>query len=327
VIVDDFRPTAEEETMETRTFRVLAPMEPEEDAQALCRLLQVVFPPPRTLLRRIFVSPPVATEYFIPEMYEAYEEILNVEAEARMAALDHARRLSRPLEIAGYAVEADVAAGSPITEVLREMAAWGADMTVMRMSRQGGNGERVGGMTSALARHGTTPLLLYRNPPPPGYAVRKILIATDFSEASRVSADWGMALAALTGAEAHLLYVLARHGGRSYGRDELFRVGTEEIDRWRKRLSPALGRPVTDAHVVSAAFPAEGVLDFANEGKFDLVALAGTGRSPVSTLLLGSNARAVLRASAVPVLLVPAESRVSPSAFLARVAAPATVTA
>jgi nucleotide-binding universal stress UspA family protein len=313
--------------METRNFRVLAPMEPEEDAQALCRMLLAVFPPRRTLLRRIYVSPPISTEYFIPEMYEAYEEIVHVEAEAKMAALEHARRLSTPLESAGYAVEADVAAGSPITEVLREMTAWGADMTAMRMSRPGGSADRVGGMTSALARHGTTPLLLYRNPPPSDYAVRKILIATDFSEASRISADWGMALAALTGAEAHLLYVLARHGTRSFDRDELVRIGTEEVARWRKRLSPAFGHPVTDAHVVSAPFPAEGILNFASEEGFDLVALAGTGRSPVSTLLLGSNARAVLRASAVPVLLVPAEARVSPSAFLARVAAPATVMA
>jgi nucleotide-binding universal stress UspA family protein len=325
--MDESRRMAKEEPMETRQFRVLAPMEPEGDTEALCRTLLAVFPPPRTLVRRIYVSPPVSTEYFIPEMYEAYEEILHVEAEAKMAALDHARRLSAPLESAGYAVETDVAAGSPITEVLRDMTAWGADITAMRMSRSGGSAERVGGMTSALARHGTTPLLLYRNLPVTDFAVRKILIATDFSEASRVSADWGMALAALTGAEAHLLYVLARHGTRSLDRDNLVRIGTEEIARWRRRLSPAFGRPVTDAHVVSAPFPAEGILQFASEGRFDLVALAGTGRSPVSTLLLGSNARAVLRASAVPVLLVPTESRVSPEAFLARVAAPAAVMA
>jgi len=307
--------------METRNFRVLAPMEPEEDAAGLCRMLLPVFPPSRTVLRRIYVSPPISTEYFIPEMYEAYEEILHVEAEAKRAALGHARRLCAPLEDAGYAVEADVATGSPIAEVLREMKAWGADMTAMRLSRTGGSADRVGGMTSALARHATTPLLLYRNSPTADYAVRRILIATDFSEGSRVSADWGMALAALTGAEAHLLYVLARHGTRSLDREDLVRIGPEEIARWRERLSSAPAPIVTDAHVISAPFPAEGILNFAGEENFDLIALAGTGRSPVSTLLLGSNARAVLRASPVPVLLVPAGSRVSPQAFLARVAA------
>jgi len=204
------------------------------------------------------------------------------------------------------------------------MSAWGADVTAMRVTRPTTSSARVGGMTAAFARHGTTPLLLYREALPADYAVRKILIATDFSEASRIAADWGMAFAALTGAEAHLLYVLARHGSRSFDREELVRVGTEEIARWRKRLSPAFGRPVTDAHVVSAAFPAEGILNFAREQDFDLVALAGTGRSRVSTLLLGSNARAVLRASDVPVLLVPAESRVSSEGFLAKVAAQGT---
>lgn len=121
-----------------------------------------------------------------------------------------------------------------------------------------------------------------------------------------------------------MLYVLAEHGVPSLGREDLAKIGAEEIARWRARLSPAFGHPVTDAHLVSAPFPAEGILNFASEGGFDLVALAGTGRSPVSAFLLGSNARAVIRSSPVPVLLVPAPSRVSPAALLGRLAAEGT---
>jgi nucleotide-binding universal stress UspA family protein len=153
---------------------------------------------------------------------------------------------------------------------------------------------------------------------PEDWRLRRVLIATDFSEASRASADWGMAIAAAAGAEAHLLYILAHHGTRRLDSGTLLRAGTDEIARWRAHLTPGFGIPVSDAHVISAEFPAEGILNFARESSFDLVALAGTGRSAMSGLLLGSNARTVVRDADRPVLLVPTHSRVEPGAAIAK---------
>jgi len=298
-------------------FRILLPMAPEEPCDEVLPLLSAIFPPPATHVRRLYVSRPLHAEAFLPEMYADFDEIARIDRDARLGANDLARRNSEPLARAGFAVETDVAEGFPIAEVVREMFAWSADLTVIRATRPETREDRLGQLASALLRQSTTPLLIHRGVPS-GWRLRRVLIATDFSEASRASADWGMAFAAAAGAEAHLLYVLAPHGTRRLDSGVLLRAGTDEIARWRARLTPGVGIPVTDAHVVSAEFPAEGILRFARESSFDLVALAGTGRSAMSGLLLGSNARTVVRDADRPVLLVPTHGRIEPGAAMAK---------
>ena len=298
-------------------FRVLLPMAPEESGDEALPLLQAIFPPAATRVRRLYVARPLQSDAFVPEMYADFDEIARIDRDARLAANDLSRRQSEPLERAGFAVENDVAEGSPVGEVVREMTAWGADLTVVRATRPGTREGRLGHLPAALLRQATTPLLIHRAVPA-DWRLRRVLIATDFSDASRASADWGMTIAAIAGAEAHLLYVLARHGTRRLGSGALLRAGTEEIARWRARLTPGFGIPVTDAHVVEAEFPAEGILQFAREPGFDLVVLAGTGRSALSGLLLGSNARTVVRDADRPVLLVPAHNRVEAARALAK---------
>jgi len=300
--------------MKNAKFRILAPVEPDGSIEDLTRLLKAVFPPDGTTVRCFFVARPIGTEVFLPEMYSAYSEIESIDREARLAAQEQLRLLAAPLRAQGYAVESDVVEGLPIAEVIREMSAWEANITVIRASRKGPDGHRIGQLTSALLRHGTTPLLIHRDVPE-GFRVRRVLIATDFSDASKGSADWGLGVAALAGAEAHLLHVLARHGTRRIDPATLLRAGSEEIARWRTQIDPSFGVPVTDAHVVSAEFPPAGILNFAREEAFDLIALAGTVRSVVSTALLGSNARTVDQESDRPVLLIPVRNRVTPRAL------------
>lgn len=307
-------------------FRVLLPMAPEEGCGEALPLLKAIFNPAQTHVRRLYVSRPLQSEAFVPEMYADFEEIARIDREARLAANDLARRNSEILERAGFAVETDVAEGFPIAELVREMSAWKADLTAVRASRPDAREGRLGQLTSALLRQATTPLLVHRAIPE-DWRLRRVLIATDFSDASRASADWGMAVAAAAGAEAHLLYVLAKHGTRHIDTAMLLKAGTDEIARWRSRLTPGFGIPVTDAHVVSAEFPAEGILNFSRDSDFDLIALAGTGRSALSGLLLGSNARTVVRDADRPVLLVPAHNRVDPAAAMAKLRTAAAPTA
>jgi nucleotide-binding universal stress UspA family protein len=305
---------------DTGRFRILLPMAPEEPCGESLALLAALFPPAETHVRRLYVSRPLQSEAFVPEMYADFEEIARIDREARLAANDLARRNSEALERAGFAVETDVAEGHPIAEIVREMGAWKADLTAIRASRPGTREGRLGQLTSVLLRQATTPLLIHRGVPG-DWRVRRILIATDFSEASRSAADWGMAIAAAAGAEAHLLYVLARHGTRHLDSGVLLKAGTDEIARWRTHLTPGFGIPVTDAHVLSSEFPAEGILNFSRDSNFDLIALAGTGRSRMAGLLLGSNARTVVRDADRPVLLVPAQNRVAAAAAMMKLRA------
>lgn len=298
-------------------FRVLLPIEPDEPVTDVCRLLQAFFRSEQTIVRPFYASRPLQAEVFLPEASAALPELCRIDLEARLAAEDQLRKTSAPLAAAGFETEPDVVSGPPIPTILDEISAWHADLTVVRTSRPSQSEGRIGHLTSALSRSAATPILTYRETPE-AYRVKKVLIATDFSESSRASADWGMALAELAQAEAHLLYVIARHGTRKLDSTFLLREGTEEIGRWRSRIDPSFPRPVTDAHVISAEYPSEGILNFATDSGFDAIVLAGTGRTALGGMLLGSNARAVIRWSDLPVLLVPNSNRISAASILGK---------
>jgi nucleotide-binding universal stress UspA family protein len=297
-------------------LRVLLPIEPEERVGDVCQLLRALFPADSTLVRPFYAARPLQADVFLPEASAALPELCRIDLEARLAAEDQLRKTAIPFSEAGFETEPDVVSAVPIAAILNEITAWRADLAVLRTSRAS-RPEGLGRLTSALSRSAPCPILTYREIPK-GYRARRILIATDFSENSRASADWGMVLAELAQAEAHLLYVIARHGTRKLDPDLLLREGTEEIGRWRSRMDPAFPRPVTDAHVITAEHPSEGILNFATDSGFDLVVLAGTGRTALGGMLLGSNARSVVRWSDRPVLLVPSSNRVSAASILAK---------
>ena len=296
-------------------IRVLLPMVPEEATADVGRLVRAFFRPDLAVLRPFYAARPLQAEVFLPEASAALPELCRLDLEARLAAAEQLRKSAAPLAEAGFATEPDVVSAAPIEAVMSEIAAWHADVTVLRTSRTSRQEGRIGHMTSSLSRSATCPVLTYRDVPE-SYRVTRILIATDFSAASRASADWGMAIAELTRAEAHLLYVVARRGTRKLDSAMLIDEGTAEIARWRASLDPEFPRPVTDAHVISAEYPAEGILNFATDSFFDLIVLAGTGRSALGGMFLGSNARTVVRWSDVPVLLVPGTNRVPAASIL-----------
>lgn len=303
---------------------VVLPLEPEEDNEDVYRLVRAVLRPEKTRLRRIYVWRPMWSDVFLPEGAYVVPEIARAELEAELAAGDLFLRAGAPFENLGYTVESDVLKGSPTSEVLREIERSRADLAIVRVRRDDApdaQDSRLGGMASALLHHATCPVLLHRDIRK-DYAVRRILIATDFSQASRNSAAWGLAIAETLDAEAHLLYVVTdRKGTGLAGKTRLVELATEEIARWRGGWDPRFPRPVTDAHVISAPHPAEGVLQFAEDLAFDFVVLGATGRSAAWAVLLGSTARTVIRRSRCPVLAIPASSRVSAEAYLSKVAA------
>jgi nucleotide-binding universal stress UspA family protein len=304
--------------MERKEFRneirVFLPLEPEEPMTDLVNLIPALLPPQITRLKRLYVCRPLQADLFLPEMSYALPEIAQLELEAQIAASHQSRLAAQPLVRLGYPVESDVALGHPIPELLREISLWRSDLVVVRARKASADDQRLGALTLALLQNATCPVLVHRNVPS-GYKAKRILIATDFSAASRVSADWGLGIAESAGAEAHLLYVLARQADRS-GIDEasLVSIANQEIERWR-HPADGLSRPYTDAHVIRAETPAEGILQFSRDGDFDMVVLAGTGRSAFWAVVLGSNARTVARLSDVPVLLVPTSNRVLAQSF------------
>jgi nucleotide-binding universal stress UspA family protein len=294
---------------------VLLPIKPTDDVESVRRVLRALLPPGATQLRRLYVHRPVESDFFIPETYARFAEIAQLEFDAENATRVETEHEMGPLAADGFTVSAEVVRGTPTEEILREASFWRADLVAVRTRSAGAHDNRIGGMASALLHHATCGVLTYRDVPA-DYRVRRILIPTDFSRASRESADWGLALAELTGAEPVLLHVIARWYNRhGIDQDELLRMATEELERWKARVNPILETPVKEARVIVANNPAEGILSFARERPCDLTVLSATGVSAVRAILLGSNTRKVVRGSACPVLVIPTSNRVTVESF------------
>ena len=146
---------------------------------------------------------------------------------------------------------------------------------------------------------------------PPGYSVRRILVTTDFSAASRRGVEWGEGIAELTGAELRLLHVVTPEAEDRRGpAAEIFRAAAE-LERWQARGHIAPTRLLRRAAIVRAARPADGILYAAAKEACDLVVLAATGASTRRKHPPGSTAREVVAGSACPVLVPPPERPVS----------------
>jgi nucleotide-binding universal stress UspA family protein len=297
-------------------LRVLLPAKPEDDLKDVSRVLRAFLPAPRTHLRRLYVHRPVKADFYVPRTYPRFGEIAQLEQDAENATRVETEREMKTLSADGFQVSADVIRGTPTEEILRESASWRADLVGVRTRSLAAEDRRIGGMASALLYNADCPVLTHHDVPE-GYRLRRILIPTDFSEGSRHGADWGLALAALTGAEPVLLHVIARRANRhGIDQDELLEIATGEVARWKARLDPILPGLVNEGRVMAAETPAEGILSFARERGSDLIVLSAVGVSAVRAILLGSNTRKVVRASACPVLVIPASNRVAAEDFL-----------
>jgi nucleotide-binding universal stress UspA family protein len=293
-------------------------LKPRDDLGDLGRLLPGLIAPEATHLRRLYVHRPVEADFFIPDTYARMPEIAQLEFDAENATRVETEHEIEALATRGFSVSAEVVRGNPTEEVLREASFWRADLVAVRTRSAMAQDRKIGGMAAALLHHATCGVLLHREVPE-GYRVRRVLIPTDFSRAARQSADWGLALADLTGAQPYLLHVIARWNNRhGIHQDELLRLATDELERWRSRGNAMLRRPIEQGQVIEAATPAEGILAYAQQKQIDLIVASATGMSAVRAVLLGSNTRKIVRASACPVFVIPTSHRVSVQSFLER---------
>ncbi len=299
-----------------RQLRVLLPSKPEDDLKDIARVLRSFLPAPRTHVRRLYVHRPVRADFSIPRTYPRFNQIAQLELDAENATRMETERKMTTLAADGFQVSADVIRGTPTEEILRESGSWRADLVGVRTRSLAAEDRRIGGMASALLYNGDCPVLTHHDVPE-GYRLRRILIPTDFSEGSRESANWALALAALRGAEPLLLHVIARRANRhGIDQDELLEIATGEVARWKARLDPVFPGLVNEGRVMAAETPAEGILAFARERGCDLIVLSAMGVSAFRAILLGSNTRKVVRASDCPVLVIPASNRVAAEDFL-----------
>ncbi|MBU4076499.1 MAG: universal stress protein [Euryarchaeota archaeon] len=138
---------------------------------------------------------------------------------------------------------------------------------------------------------------------------KKILIATDGSEYTKNSIDYGLELAKNTQAELHVLYVIDTAAFASIPMDaawesmyELLKKEGDEATRYAAEKAEAEGLTVEKLTV--EGHPAEEIIKYAEKNSMNIIVMGTLGKSGLDRFLLGSVAEKVVRASKIPVLIV-----------------------
>ena len=138
---------------------------------------------------------------------------------------------------------------------------------------------------------------------------KKILIATDGSEYTKNSIDYGIDLAKNTQARLHVIYVIDTAAFASIPMDaawesmyELLKQEGDEATRYVAEKAEAEGLEVEKLTV--EGHPAEEIIKYAEKNSMNLIVMGTLGKSGLDRFLLGSVAEKVVRASKIPVLVV-----------------------
>lgn len=231
-----------------------------------------------------------ANGYRIALRYEPNPELLERLEQIRQE--DTQRRLTQLRSLANDGATTELIWGTPVAELLRIIPEY--DLVVM-----GAHGNNpldavfLGGVAGRLVRRSPVPVLTVRD----GCSttvVRRIILATDFGEASTHAWQW-LAPWRSAGIEVVLAHV---------------------VDDRRLQDDPGYIQTVTEAmslltkgeakqHVVREGDVARVLPELADELAANLIAIGLRRHSAAVGLLFGSNADALLRVSNVPVLSVP----------------------
>jgi nucleotide-binding universal stress UspA family protein len=143
-------------------------------------------------------------------------------------------------------------------------------------------------------------------------ALKNILVATDFGEASDAALAYGRELARMFDATLHVLNVAddvyMRLGGDAYVavlpdlQKDIEGAAHRQLDELLVDNDP---KPITVKKVVlTSAATASCIVQYAEDTKIDLIVVGTHGRGAVAHLLMGSVAERVVRTAPCPVLTV-----------------------
>lgn len=144
--------------------------------------------------------------------------------------------------------------------------------------------------------------------------LKKVLVASDFSELSDAALAYGRELAFTFGATLVIVHVAENTLTRGVGGGDGFVFVDPELQRSveagaRRQLESLISDEDREqlyaaAVVLTSNTPAHAITEYAKEAAVDLIVLGTHGRGAVAHLLMGSVAERVVRTAPCPVLTV-----------------------
>lgn len=139
-------------------------------------------------------------------------------------------------------------------------------------------------------------------------AFKTILVATDFSDASRLALEYARVLAHRFGAGLRVVHVVETPLplGSELHVPEVMSVAERAVHDAQHQLSATMAEFETDDVIgqVLVGNAAKKIVEYANDHEIDLIVMGTHGRGALAHLLMGSVAERVLRTAPCPVLTV-----------------------
>jgi nucleotide-binding universal stress UspA family protein len=145
-------------------------------------------------------------------------------------------------------------------------------------------------------------------------ALKKILVATDFSEPSDAALAYGRELARSFGAVLSLVHVVDDTMTRAYGIDGGVLLTDPDMQRQFETSALEQVNAALDSRdriqlkatgvVLASNAPALAIVTYAREANVDLIVMGTRGRGGVAHLLMGSVSEKVVQTAPCPVLTV-----------------------
>lgn len=142
----------------------------------------------------------------------------------------------------------------------------------------------------------------------------KILVPTDFSEASKVAVNYGAAFAAKTNNPMILMNNLSAdtlpRAGVLINLEQKIEINTmEDLTDLAKNIESSIN-PAPDifCELSHMSSDAQGIIAKADEASAGIIVLGSKGASGFANAILGSVSMSVIRSSSIPVIVVPLEA-------------------
>jgi nucleotide-binding universal stress UspA family protein len=250
----------------------------------------------------------------LPEWGYAYVPMH--EAKLRREARQRLQQLIRNCGLGDQVLEhADVRTGSAASTICEAAREEQLDLIIMPAHRHSALGRLfIGSVTQRVVRCAPCPVLVVRDrtlktrEELKDFHLKRILVPTDFSDASKKAFPYATALARKFGATITLVHVVPTHLGLSLNQLGMMLEEKGLIERARQEL-PRFRAAELDPHLqvstlVLAGGPTYGICETAESEGTDLIVMATHGHTALQRFVVGSVTEHVLREAPCPVLVV-----------------------
>ena len=246
-----------------------------------------------------------------PDKSEWFQSYLNHIAERLRSSLK---------KHAASNISTGVLTGKPADEILKYAAQMKADLIIMAgHGASGGNPLLLGNIATKILSASPKPVLLVRSPVAadikPAEMIKRILVPLDGSRMSEQALKTVEPMAAGLGAAIVLFQAVepVRYvPGFETMVPNVVLPSDEEIKNSAAKYlasveAPLKQRGVKISSAITADSPAEAIIDYADSGKIDIIAMTTHGFSGIKRWVFGSTTEKILQAASKPILVIPSE--------------------